>query len=1097
MLGTRFSARLRALALTLSTVLLSAAAAAAEPLTVAWDANPEPHVQGYYVYIGTSPGVYSVVVDVGNTTSYTYPSALPGTTYYLTVAAYAAGPLIGQQAPEIVASIGSGPSLTHPGNQTNARGESVSLALSATDPDSDPITFGAFGLPPGLTVNPTTGIITGTPTTAGTFNASVTATDGTATSTQTFVWTIVTSDTLAPTVIISGPTTGTTYATSSSFVTLTGTASDDVGVTSISWANSRGGSGTAAGTTSWSVVIPLYSGVNLLTMTARDATGKSSTDTLTVTLNLEPSIAITQPTADSSFSTSAATLSLAGTAVDDNDVVAVTWTSSRGGSGTATGTESWSIPSVALQSGTNVITVTARDAEGRTASVTLTVTQSTGPLELTSLTANATPPQPVGTSIRFTATATGGTSPYQYKWWLHDGSGWSVVQNWSTSSSLTWRPSVANPNYRIGVWIRSAGSTADLPDNERSNGSMMFATTSDRTPLVIALTADKPSPQVLGATVRFSVAGGGGVSPYQFKWRLFNGTSWTVLQDWSASTTLSWTPAVANGGYQVQVWARSAGQSADAAESPSASATQAFVINPPATPQLTVTALAANRVAPQAPGTAILFTAATTGGTTPHRFKWRVFNGTTWATAQDWSTNNTFAWTPNTPGGYQVSVWAKSATAAGDAPESDAASRTISFPIEAVTAPLSLTGLTSDKTAPQPPSSTIRFTAGASGGTAPYSFKFRLFNGSSWQTLRDWSTSDTAAWTPTVANANYRVQVWARSSGSTIDAPENGIAVSVDFPITNPAPATPLSVTTITASKTAPQNVGTSITFTASVAGGVAPYQYKWWLFNGSAWTLLQNWSGAPSYTWTPLAADANYRVAVWVRSADSTADAADNEASNRSIAFPITNPQAPLSLISLQASRTSPQVAGTSITFTTSAAGGTAPYRYKWRVFNGTSWTTVQDWSASQNFVWTPTAPGTTYQVQVWARSASSTADAPENAASSLTRPFTIIPFVESGPLRLTSMTPDLLPPYRVGTPISVAVTATGGVPQYQYKWWLFDGRQWVLLRDWTTSSTHTWTPTAVGSSFRIGVWIRSATSAIDAYDNDRARGELQLPIR
>ena len=55
-------------------------------------------------------------------------------------------------------------------------------------------------------------------------------------------------------------------------------------MTQVSWGNDRGGSGTATGTTSWTVSgIVLLSGQNVLTVTARDAAGNTSTDTLTVT----------------------------------------------------------------------------------------------------------------------------------------------------------------------------------------------------------------------------------------------------------------------------------------------------------------------------------------------------------------------------------------------------------------------------------------------------------------------------------------------------------------------------------------------------------------------------------------------------------------------------------------------------------------------------------------------------------------------------------------------------------------------------------------------------------------------------------------------
>jgi hypothetical protein len=65
---------------------------------------------------------------------------------------------------------------------------------------------------------------------------------------------------------------------------------------------------------------------------------------------------------------------VSGTASDNVGVTQVTWTNSRGGSGTATGTTSWSATGIALQSGTNVLTVTARDAANNAASATLTVT---------------------------------------------------------------------------------------------------------------------------------------------------------------------------------------------------------------------------------------------------------------------------------------------------------------------------------------------------------------------------------------------------------------------------------------------------------------------------------------------------------------------------------------------------------------------------------------------------------------------------------------------------------------------------------------------------------------------------------------------------
>ena len=68
------------------------------------------------------------------------------------------------------------------------------------------------------------------------------------------------------------------------FITIAGTATDEHGSRSVTWANDRGGSGAATGTTNWTAAnIPLQAGTNVITVSAYDANGIRSTDTLTVT----------------------------------------------------------------------------------------------------------------------------------------------------------------------------------------------------------------------------------------------------------------------------------------------------------------------------------------------------------------------------------------------------------------------------------------------------------------------------------------------------------------------------------------------------------------------------------------------------------------------------------------------------------------------------------------------------------------------------------------------------------------------------------------------------------------------------------------------
>ncbi len=81
--------------------------------------------------------------------------------------------------------------VTNPGNQTGTVGTAASLQIRASDSASgQTLTYSATGLPAGLSIS-SGGLVSGTPTTAGTSTVTVTATDTTgAAGSTTFTWTI-------------------------------------------------------------------------------------------------------------------------------------------------------------------------------------------------------------------------------------------------------------------------------------------------------------------------------------------------------------------------------------------------------------------------------------------------------------------------------------------------------------------------------------------------------------------------------------------------------------------------------------------------------------------------------------------------------------------------------------------------------------------------------------------------------------------------------------------------------------------------------------------------------------------------------------------
>jgi hypothetical protein len=82
--------------------------------------------------------------------------------------------------------------VTNPGTQAGTVGTAASLQIHASDSAAgQTLTYTATGLPAGLSISSSTGLISGTPTTAGSSSVTATATDGTgAKGTATFTWTI-------------------------------------------------------------------------------------------------------------------------------------------------------------------------------------------------------------------------------------------------------------------------------------------------------------------------------------------------------------------------------------------------------------------------------------------------------------------------------------------------------------------------------------------------------------------------------------------------------------------------------------------------------------------------------------------------------------------------------------------------------------------------------------------------------------------------------------------------------------------------------------------------------------------------------------------
>ena len=84
-----------------ATAFLQITSRAAQDLGLAWDANTNAGVAGYYVYYGTNSGVYTAKIDAGTNTFVVMPQLLQGATYYIAVTTYDISGIESVPSPEL------------------------------------------------------------------------------------------------------------------------------------------------------------------------------------------------------------------------------------------------------------------------------------------------------------------------------------------------------------------------------------------------------------------------------------------------------------------------------------------------------------------------------------------------------------------------------------------------------------------------------------------------------------------------------------------------------------------------------------------------------------------------------------------------------------------------------------------------------------------------------------------------------------------------------------------------------------------------------------------------------------------------------------
>lgn len=223
---------------------------------------------------------------------------------------------------------------------------------------------------------------------------------------------------------------GSPVSTTASSLFLSGVATGGTGEPVVTWTSDRGGSGAAQGSREWVVAAaPLNVGNNVISVRAVDEAQAAVSVSVFAIRQAEipaPTIAIASPAASGTYISASSPVVLTGTAAHASGISRVTWSNSRGGSGVASGTTNWVTPPIALEAGSNTISVTAYEPGWQSASRQLavnyagTVRDTVAPT-LTINTPGSTSVLTAASSITLRGTATDNIGVADVRWLTSSG----------------------------------------------------------------------------------------------------------------------------------------------------------------------------------------------------------------------------------------------------------------------------------------------------------------------------------------------------------------------------------------------------------------------------------------------------------------------------------------------------------------------------------------------------------------------------------------------------------------------------------------------------------------------------------------------------
>ena len=430
---------------------------------------------------------------------------------------------------------------------------------------------------------------------------------------------------------------------------------------------------------------------------------------------------------------------------------------------------------------------------------------------------------------------------------------------------------------------------------------------------IYSFTSDKSSPQYEETTITLSADATGGSGSLQYKFTTTEKTTGEekVISDYSSKNSVEWTPLTA-GIYEVKVSVKDSNGNVKE-ESFDFEVKEVFK-------ELQIKSITLDKSQGNL-GEAVTISAEAEGGSGTLNYKFYYKEDGVYTLIQAYSTSNTVKWTPDESGDYIVYV---------DVRDGSGTTRTAYTSYKAYGDSLTIKSFEADKTSVEA-NTEVTLTANAEGGTGELSYKFYYKNNDKYTKIQDYSTKNSANWTPT-EDGYYKLYVDVK------DEAENVKTKAFDFIVGN-VDDLEMEFTLSTKSGV----VNKPVTIDATSEGGVNPITYKFYYKKDGTYTMIKDYSDSSSIEWTP---EEEGTYAVYVDAKD-----ASGKIVSKYINFTVGKG---VEITDISLDKTTIKV-GDSVNIKTTATGNSnLQYRVAVHDFENT-WTTLHDFKSSNTTTWTP----------------------------------------------------------------------------------------------------------------------------------------------